>query len=626
MPRIGARLYFPGSARDLRRARALVLHIPGGGFISMPPRCHDDYLSMWARRTGMPVVAIDYGKAPEFPYPWALEECFDAYRSIVESNGAVVGLEGWYEDAPTPSDPMPAVGGSTPRWRKRKEPIRIVLSGDSAGGNIATALVLKIIEGQDSFPRPLPVPAGLILIYPCLNFDMACWMRNDERSLLRAESSLSLGVLHVAEAHEHIRPDAPFSILRDAPLSIDVASGTAVPDRRWHRRLWARLRGAWSSSHPETEIRGALSMTSRMSYFNDRVLAPEVLRAMALMYLSSSPIPIDFSSDWLLSPQAAPLELLAKFPRTFLVCGEKDPFIDDTVVFAGRLREARRMAQAAAARERARERTRAAAAAAAASMAGDAHRFQPASQDDDDDYDDGDMVVDEDDYYERAAAARTVSVSMAHLDEIESDGDGSGSGGGNGGWGDAVRVRVLEGMSHAFLQMFALLPEARPISRLLADWAAELVVLDRADTAAAAPVATTPSGAGVMLLSPSSAAGTSATTGGAASLWRALGPLAGAFAATGDDTGPAFGGGISRTASPVPGVLLGGGGAGGATGDGGSGIGRPSSALGGLQASLALGLQGVVAPAPAEITEDSLLARRRRTFATHHRIVAPGAA
>ena len=102
----------------MRQSKELILQLPGGGFVTMNPKCHDDYVSNWARQTKKPIVALDYGKAPEYPYPFALEECFDAYRSIVESNGSVIGLQGWSKD----------------RNGKEiiKDPIKIVMCGDSA--------------------------------------------------------------------------------------------------------------------------------------------------------------------------------------------------------------------------------------------------------------------------------------------------------------------------------------------------------------------------------------------------------------------------------------------------------------------------------------------------------------
>jgi len=62
---------------------------------------------------------------------------------------------------------------------------------------------------------------------------------------------------------------------------------------------------------------------------------------MAILYIGPHRNP-DFASDYHLSPILAPAELLAQFPLMLMSCGEKDPFVDDTIIFAGRLREAKR--------------------------------------------------------------------------------------------------------------------------------------------------------------------------------------------------------------------------------------------------------------------------------------------
>lgn len=120
LPSIKARLYFPGSQEELRKANELIFVIPGGGFVTMSPENHDDYLSQWSRTCNTPIVALNYGKAPEFPFPWALEESFDAYRSVIDTNGESIGLEGWN---------IKDEAGNTVR---RKDPIKIIMVGDSA--------------------------------------------------------------------------------------------------------------------------------------------------------------------------------------------------------------------------------------------------------------------------------------------------------------------------------------------------------------------------------------------------------------------------------------------------------------------------------------------------------------
>lgn len=64
------------------------------------------------------------------------------------------------------------------------------------------------------------------------------------------------------------------------------------------------------------------------------------MRAMAILYLGLADP--DFERDYYVSPILAPAHLLAQFPVLLMTCGEKDPFVDDTVIFAGRVREAKR--------------------------------------------------------------------------------------------------------------------------------------------------------------------------------------------------------------------------------------------------------------------------------------------
>jgi len=84
-----------------------------------------------------------------------------------------------------------------------------------------------------------------------------------------------------------------------------------------------------------------LTMSSRTGYFADRIISPSMMRAMAILYIGPKRNP-DFGTDWRISPLLTPSYLLAQFPPVLLQCGEKDPFVDDTVIFAGRIREAKR--------------------------------------------------------------------------------------------------------------------------------------------------------------------------------------------------------------------------------------------------------------------------------------------
>jgi acetyl esterase/lipase len=329
---IHAWLYFDGPLLELKNQDKIIMDIPGGGFVAMDPRCHDEKLIAWAAKTGFPVVALDYGKAPEYPYPYALNECYDAYYMIHFSRGRVVGLSGEY---------IP----------------KIIVSGDSAGGNLATGMTLKILQARGELGHhkhhDLPVPEALLLVYPALDLNMTSWLSDEQSALIKdpARSQTNRGVVRrkTEDYHTLTRTPVPSddeldTQLRMTPLKRNKKSGS--PPKQKHNApncAVARTDHAVSSVSDQKQksrrIRTRLEMTSMISYFNDRILSPELLRGMVIMYVGEQNRP-DLATDFLLSPLRAPEELLREFPKVYMLTGERDPLCDDTAIFEGRLRAA----------------------------------------------------------------------------------------------------------------------------------------------------------------------------------------------------------------------------------------------------------------------------------------------
>lgn len=336
-------LYFDGPLSALKKHTKVVLDIPGGGFVAMDPRTNDDKLFAWAGKTGLPVLSLDYRKAPEYPYPYALNECFDVYSTIMASRGRCLGLSG---------DVMP----------------KMVITGDSAGGNLATALTIMIIEAGSTNTRPsggqspLPIPDGLVLIYPGLDMNIGNWMSDEQMSLIKDRRSrkanrtfirqksmqynMAAGTPHHSEDEDITPPKitSPPRVSSSAPpLSITLPTpqfSTAAPTVLSPSSLRKDAPPQRSPSHHPEPLKTRLAMSSMISYFNDRILSPEMMRAMIILYIGPHNRP-DFSQDYLLSPILTPDAVLAQFPKTYLLTGERDPLVDDTVIFAGRLRRAK---------------------------------------------------------------------------------------------------------------------------------------------------------------------------------------------------------------------------------------------------------------------------------------------
>lgn len=340
-------LYYDGPISDLERIDKMILDIPGGGFVAMDPRCNDDKLFAWAGKTGLPVLSLDYKKAPEFPYPYALNECFDVYTTIVRSKGRCIGMS----------------GTTVPK---------VVVTGDSAGGNLATAMTLMVVENathkrQSAIQADLPVPVGLVLLYPGLDMNIGNWMSDEQMSLIKDRRMRAtnkdylrrksmqyndlVGTPHQSDDEDE-EPSNSSSDVKSNSLDPGAnQSGLRSPQPEYshaNRQTFAKSEpstvvangNGTTMSHRPEPMQTRLAMASMISYFNDRVLTPEMMRAMIILYIGPHNRP-DFSQDYLLSPILAPDYLLQKFPKTYFLTGERDPLVDDTVIFAGRLRRAK---------------------------------------------------------------------------------------------------------------------------------------------------------------------------------------------------------------------------------------------------------------------------------------------
>jgi monoterpene epsilon-lactone hydrolase len=110
-----------------QRSRQIVLYLLGGAFAFRLPRGHTAMVSRICAAAKCSAFLPWYRLAPEHPYPAAPEDCLAAYRWLLESGH------------------MPA---------------DIVLMGDSAGGNLALAM-LHLIKREG-----LPMPSGVITLSP----------------------------------------------------------------------------------------------------------------------------------------------------------------------------------------------------------------------------------------------------------------------------------------------------------------------------------------------------------------------------------------------------------------------------------------------------------------------------
>lgn len=129
--RITLRLYRP---RNRKGNAPCLVYFHGGGFATRTAPQHYRLVQVYAEEVGCAAVLVDYVPCP---FPGPAEDCFLAYRWIVEH-----------------------------ARRLKLDPTRIAVGGDSAGGCLAAACCLMARD------RRIPMPCFQMLVYPVTDHTM----------------------------------------------------------------------------------------------------------------------------------------------------------------------------------------------------------------------------------------------------------------------------------------------------------------------------------------------------------------------------------------------------------------------------------------------------------------------
>uniref|UniRef100_A0A3B3IK45 Hormone-sensitive lipase n=1 Tax=Oryzias latipes TaxID=8090 RepID=A0A3B3IK45_ORYLA len=281
----------------------LLIHFHGGGFVAQTSKSHEPYLKSWSQDLGVPILSVDYSLAPEAPFPRALEECFYAYCWALRNHH----LLGWTGE-------------------------KVCLAGDSAGGNLCVTTCMRAAAFG------VRMPDGVVAAYPAT---LLTAYASPSRLLTLMDPLLPLSVLSrclSAYTEKQVERVSTLSLVkRDTALFLrDFRQGAS----NWIHSLL--------DSNRETDPNISRDLSSvaipppaaeegiELQHPREFPLGFEPLRSdqFAEMKLQSSPV----FKDPFCSPLLAPDSMLKGLPPIHIVACALDPMLDDSVMFAKRLR------------------------------------------------------------------------------------------------------------------------------------------------------------------------------------------------------------------------------------------------------------------------------------------------
>ncbi len=229
-----------------------VLFLHGGGYVTGSPALYRHFTWRIATAVRARVLAIDYRLAPEHPFPAALDDALAACLWIL--------------------------GG-------KADPRRTAVIGDSAGGGLSLALLLRLRDAGHA------LPAAAVALSPWTDLALtgaSLWLNAKSDPMLNVSDARLFANCYLAGADPHHPYASPLygNLTGLAPILIHVGSDEILHDDavrmaghlqaancRVELEIWPRMPHGWHLFAPM--LPEATAAIARIGAFVDQVLTPE---------------------------------------------------------------------------------------------------------------------------------------------------------------------------------------------------------------------------------------------------------------------------------------------------------------------------------------------------------------
>jgi acetyl esterase/lipase len=201
-------------------AERAVLYLHGGGYVIGSPASHRVLVGDLSRASGARMLSLDYGLAPEAPFPAAVRDAVSGYRYLLG-----LGIA----------------------------PSRIAIAGDSAGGGLTVAALLALRDAGD------PLPAAGVCLSPWLDLTLSgesMTTKAGEDPLVTRDGLAQMAALYLGGADPRAPLASPLFADLDGlpPLLVQVGTAETLLDDSVRFAARARAAGVDVELEPWEEM------------------------------------------------------------------------------------------------------------------------------------------------------------------------------------------------------------------------------------------------------------------------------------------------------------------------------------------------------------------------------------
>jgi len=179
--------------------RDVILYFHGGAFCCCTTKTHRGLLFRLVKYSGAIVLAVDYRRPPESPFPAPVEDCFSAYRWLLQN----------FDSS------------------------RIIFAGDSAGGGLVAATAIAAVKA--GFPKP----RGGIMLSPWVDLadigegvPESSWSRNEHFDYLPKDLAMLFAESYRGDStRQEVSPALSNELHLLPPLHIEVGECEVLLDQ-----------------------------------------------------------------------------------------------------------------------------------------------------------------------------------------------------------------------------------------------------------------------------------------------------------------------------------------------------------------------------------------------------------